>query len=817
MKTNTQQNLTNNLTLKYITNPNLLKVAFDYCDTADILSLSQVSKSFNNLIKNQLDYKFEESIDKYFFSNSNNDNFLYNSSFFPELFPTNNNKNKTYGIESPINYTWKNLFSIMKKIKNLWCIPQFKNYMINLDFQNLHQKIYENLKNCSNPPDFREKNKILENNQNSVFQTTLFGFLYEEQGIMDYYEKLFNKKIYKPRNENSLFKEFIIHYKDLFYKIQKNGKYIKSLKKLRWYLILNKDNYTSLQNSENNKNGKNFDLRQSSFLFEYHEEVENENDSLDEEETKELLNEFNSQNNKNLIDTIEQNFETNIINNEIIENLLNKEGIPFFYVIKLIYLSITTYCKAAISHLLNLYDGKDLITEYNKMFENFVLATKEINKLCENINITMNFLYKDLFNNYPNFPYFSIFRLCLRCWFNEMNNVLIGNNTLLLTIKNNVIELFNNFLDNQIKDNISIKIPNSYNLNTKKKFGLNSSISLLNPESCLYQSNNINNIYGSFMNFGFDNDEMQILLKGLAIIVDTFSNEYSVNLINLSEIDTNDIYLEIENNFCDTITGSIENIYQQLIVKNKTNIKDLIKKIVNYYETKSFYTENIITTLKKRIFDSIYNKLKGILLDYINSKFLDFQPEEQRYISNNPSENNLSLYSNNSISTNQSSNFNLKSSFFFDSTETNINNDYESEIISYILKNGNYNFSYIKKIINEINNKEKIYELFSLVDKWYKNIINDIERNDIRVKKELNKRNISSSFNQYQRRLLSFSMNYDWSFIKKSNALHKMFNNNDNMEIEIKEDDEDVIMGDSLNFQRNNDLKGSVFGFDFDS
>ena len=285
----------------------------------------------------------------------------------------------------------------------------------------------------------------------------------------------------------------------------------------------------------------------------------------------------------------------------------------------------------------------------------------------------------------------------------------------LLTIKNNVIELFNNFLDNQIKDNISIKIPNSYNLNTKKKFGLNSSISLLNPESCLYQSNNINNIYGSFMNFGFDNDEMQILLKGLAIIVDTFSNEYSVNLINLSEIDTNDIYLEIENNFCDTITGSIENIYQQLIVKNKTNIKDLIKKIVNYYETKSFYTENIITTLKKRIFDSIYNKLKGILLDYINSKFLDFQPEEQRYISNNPSENNLSLYSNNSISTNQSSNFNLKSSFFFDSTETNINNDYESEIISYILKNGNYNFSYIKKIINEINNKEKIYWISSIM------------------------------------------------------------------------------------------------------
>ena len=822
MNVNAQQNLTNNIILKYTANPNLLKIAFDYCDTTDILALAQVSKSFNNLINIQLDYKFEESIDKYYFSNTNDENCLYNSNFFPGFFNTNNNKNKTYGIESPNNYTWKNLFSTMNKIKNLWCIPRFKNCILNLDFQNLHQTIYENLKNCSKPPDFREKNKILENNVNSLFQTTLFGFLYEEQEIIDYYEKLFNNKIYKPRNENSLFKEFIINYKNLFYKIQKNGKYKKSLKKLRWYLILNKDNYTSLTNTEKNIKEKNFDLRQSSFLFEYHEQVENENDSLDEEETKEFYNEFISNKNKNLIDTIEQTPETNIINDEVIEKLLNKEDVAFFYVIKLIYLSICTYCKAAISHLINLYDKKELIIEYNKKFENFILASKEINKLCENINITMNFLYKDLFNNYPNFPKFSIFRLCLKCWFNEMNTFLIGNNTLLFIIKNNVIEIFYSFLDNEIKDNISFKISNSYNHNIKKNFGLGASISLLNPESYLYQSNNINNIYSSFMSFDLDNDDIHILEKGLSIIVDTFLNEYSVNLINFSEIDVNNIYLEVENIICDMIVNSIEDIYQQLIIKKNNNIKDLIIKIVNYYESKPFYNENIIAKSKKKIFDSIYHKLKDILLDYINNKFLNYQSKEQRCNVNNRTESNISLYSDVSISTNQSLNINLKSSFCFDFSENNnnnfinkTNNDYETEIISYILKNGNYNFNYIKKIVTEINNKEKIYELLSLVDERYKNLISEIERNDIRIKKELNKKNITYSFNEYQRKLLSFSMNYDWSFIKKSNALHKMFNSN--MEIEMKEDDEDVIMRDNTNFHNNNDLKGSVFGFDFDS
>ena len=54
-----------------IENENLLKLCFDFCDVKDILNLSLVSKRFCE-ITNKLDYKFEDEIEKYYFSNYNN-------------------------------------------------------------------------------------------------------------------------------------------------------------------------------------------------------------------------------------------------------------------------------------------------------------------------------------------------------------------------------------------------------------------------------------------------------------------------------------------------------------------------------------------------------------------------------------------------------------------------------------------------------------------------------------------------------------------------------------------------------------------------
>ena len=61
----------------------------------------------------------------------------------------------------------------------------------------------------------------------------------------------------------------------------------------------------------------------------------------------------------------------------------------------------------------------ELIKEYIKRFNNFIQASKYINSQCENINIVINYLDKDILKSYPHFPKFSIFRLCMKIWYNE--------------------------------------------------------------------------------------------------------------------------------------------------------------------------------------------------------------------------------------------------------------------------------------------------------------------------------------------------------------------------------------------------------------
>ena len=52
-------------------NDNLLAICFDFCDINDILNLSAASKKFHELTKD-MDYKFEEAIEKNYFSNYDN-------------------------------------------------------------------------------------------------------------------------------------------------------------------------------------------------------------------------------------------------------------------------------------------------------------------------------------------------------------------------------------------------------------------------------------------------------------------------------------------------------------------------------------------------------------------------------------------------------------------------------------------------------------------------------------------------------------------------------------------------------------------------
>ena len=394
--------------------------------------------------------------------NSNNLNPFFKNNFNQN--GKNNKKRVSEELIRPINYTWKSMFKLMNKIKLKWLMQKFDN-SYTLDSQVLNKFIYSNLKYCSRTPNLRLKNNILESDINSFFQTNLlFDYFSEEQELYDYFDNLFKNKKYIPKKDEDdeiLFGDFISKYKDLFYTIQKNKKSMRQLKKLRWYLIMDEDNFFGEE-----KKISNFNLNNNDFFLDFSKEVENNNDSFDEIETKILYNEYIQDDKVKKFDNLEEIIENNIINDELIDKLLKNENNPFFYIIKLIYISIKIFCKATICHLLNSYsnyeknkseDEKYLINEYLLCFNNFVDSSILINKKCNNINVAMNYLYNQLFENYPNFPKFSIFRMCIRIWFREANTHLIGEKTLLAQIKDKLASIFSNNIKEELYNKI-IKI-----------------------------------------------------------------------------------------------------------------------------------------------------------------------------------------------------------------------------------------------------------------------------------------------------------------------------------------------------------------------
>lgn len=723
-----------------------------------------------------------------------------------------------------MNYTWKDLFSLMNQLRILWCQRKFDN-RITLELQYLYKFIKSNLKSCNTVPSLRHKNKILENDINSLFQTILFDFLFEEFALYDDYDKLFHEKKYKQRNSNNgnlLFEYFITGYKNFYYEIEGNEKKLKKLKKLRWYICFDKDNYYE----EKKKNiNKEIDIFSSTFLSEFHEETENENDSFDEVISKKIYQDFNS-NIDNNTDFIEETFENIIINKEIIKKLFTKEDNPIFYIIKLINLTMTLFCKATICHIIastknNEKDSsQQIVLEVVKRFNNYVDSCKLINKKCENLNVIVNYLYKDCFESYPNSPKFSIFRLCIKAWFNEMTSVLAGECSLLSLISKNICSSFSSFINEDLFnslssfDNLHCKEKNKNQIKNNMKscfnespFIKNESFNLnLNSSILMFQSENLGNYdYGNFNynnNYIFGNEnyfqeenflspfgteyedcnkKYNLLEIALSIINDTFANEYSVNSMNYTSIEVNNIFIDIANNFNDTIEETIKNI----IIVNNNCSKIVINKILEFFDS-YFFTKRIIPKLKKSIYKSVYTSLKNNYLTYIKNKILEIIPNQLNTKSISSSSSTLCSINNNS------------SINMINMMDININSKYENEIMNFLLKEISISINNkicIQKIINDLNEREEIFEIMRNINNWYDNHECQIRKRDKKIEKELLNKDYSLSYNQLQRTLYSYTIKCDWDMLKKIKAIekyHQKINNTNNEYIKMEEENKEV-------------------------
>ena len=758
---------------------------------------------------------------------------------------------------SPINYSWKQLYKITNKIKILWRMDKFDiNYTLNM--QELHKIIYTNLKYCNKIPNLKLKNKILESDINSFFQSNLFDILPKEKKLYDLYDNLFSKKQYIPKKDENgkiFFEELIIKFKDLYYLIQKNNKSMKQLKKMRWYMILDEDNFFEEQFKKQETNI--FDLKTNNFLIYYNNSKNNDDDSFDETEKKNIYNEYLEIENNKIEDNLEEIYEKYIINDEIIDKLLKQEKNHLFYLIKLIYITISTFCKSAISHLLYVFLNTEetkreerkaiLINEYLKFFNNFIDSCSIIDDKCVNINLAMNYLYQSLFEDYPKFPKFSIYRMCLKIWFAEINTHLIGKNTLLYEIRDILSSTFSETLKEELlnkmkqKDKYDNFQTKSMNYEKSKSFNLSTSFLLFNSfnnPSFTNQMNNLNPSFGMLNVYDDGDKQYKILEKGLSIINDTFSNEYSVYYLNSSKIDTNNFYENLVYNLENSITYYISEVFNVYIYDKKSCVKSIIDNIFDFFDN-YFFKKFLIPNLRNKIYEAVYSSVKENLMQLTKNKFI-----EKDTSMNNNKEININKNSVfGSDKTICSSGLGSSSVFDLDADELGKNfnfsenvqiktGEYKKEIINYIIKNTSfessnaYLYTQIEQKLEIINEQINLYDLCTSISNWYYEHINMIKQNDQRVKDEIWKLqiNIPNKFNQTKRYLLSYSLQYDWEFIKKVKILEKDYkiNQDDDGMIEENNFDDDlgnkyfgdldnIGQGNNMNVDDGFNLKSSYF------
>jgi hypothetical protein len=272
--------------------------------------------------------------------------------------------------------------------------------------------------------------------------------------------------------------------------------------------------------------------------------------------------------------------------------------------------------------------------------------------------------------------------------------------------------------------------------------------------------------------------------------------------------------MQLENDFSYLINKYITKIFDVYLTDKKEKIKEIIDNILLYFDN-SFFKTRIFSNLKKTIYDKVHSELKNNLLKFVKNEYLEeyYKNKKLNNFSHKSKSNSSSTRSNISFNNTLSFKSNLKSSLIFDfnndfddinfnqNTET-INDEIKKEIINYIMKNISIdtNIESIENNLEEMNEKINLYNLFITIEDWYNIHINEIKGNDQRIKEELKKLNRinSLSFDQFKRYLLSYSLQYDWAFIKKVKNVEQYLSLK-NDDIEMKDNNNTLNYFNDLN------------------
>ena len=255
-----------------------------------------------------------------------------------------------------------------------------------------------------------------------------------------------------------------------------------------------------------------------------------------------------------------------------------------------------------------------------------------IDHLCENINVATNYIYEITCPDYPIFPKFSIFRLFMKTWFREMSSNISEFDSFFSFFKLNISGIYSNFLSKDfehIKQNINI--PAKYKSGVEET-GINSTIELSTSTKPSVTSN-----LASIVNTGvtvsvtcpfgslYEDNSICYSIIELALnsLYDSFVNEYSVYSLNLTTIDTNGVYEDLEDNFADIIESRVRNIFNKLVIEEKIMPNLVIEALIKHFKS-TFYSNRILKKLKSTIYNKVYLILSMLLYNEIKVQFCQY-------------------------------------------------------------------------------------------------------------------------------------------------------------------------------------------------
>ena len=738
-------------------NNNLLSIIFKYLSSNDILNISLVNKNFYKISKS-FDYLFKDILIKKYASNYLSyslDTKLSNNEFIYCSVLTLDENNKEKNNISPFKYSWKKFLILSKKIDASWTINKFPS-KYNKQLIEIKDHLYNNLKSyeCFNEDISIQKIYfILQSEFNSNFQKKLYNYYinYEENVYKFYYPKFQTKQI-QLRINNLPMETFLIKF-DYFYNLVKRDKSQKKLlKKLRWYCIFDDEMFYRQKNI--NKN-----INENKMMIDDEEQNDSE---FEEDEEEDLLkksyffdiNNVNNNTKKNFDFSIKDKIDDLIFNDQLINEYLSNEKNELFHIIKCISLTCSNFCEFTMNFLYTSYsDNKySFIKEYDKRYKNYVDCAFEFNNRLENINVVINILYESFYYSYPKFPKFSIFRLMMNIWYSKITCIINEKNESILSyLKTSIISIFSNYISNDLDKILNSKINKQYHSINQNYLKSNNNLNLSLKETKDTSVLSIQNSYRIISPFGtyYEDDYIHyyILEEALNFIYDTFFNELSVYQINSINLETNNVYDEIEEEIVKIIKNKIFELFN-LCKKNnkKINEKIIVESIFEYFNI-YFYQKRIINKLKLKIFQTIKENLNLILMKILLEKFNFYLIKSDINTIKNISSNLKCPNDDIKIIINQLKNV-------LNSFQNDLTNEQKNSIIFYFYTNDSFDQKNYIDLINFVNNKFNEVEM-------------EILKINKKVAKHLYKENLPFNLRDYYKNLLNYSVKPSWKIICK--------------------------------------------------